>query len=101
MNKRFRISFDAITPFGDAVVLFPGGRYRPLPPPLKPREEWWHRTSRETDDAESARSQARKLLEWERSGEQPIRNVQIEFMWAEWTPADMDEFIRGFGEGRS
>ena len=74
--SRFRVTFEAITPFGAAAVLFPGGRYDPGRTPLI-EEGWWHEAQREGEE-EGIIQQAQTLLEWAKSGKQPIRNVRVE-----------------------
>jgi hypothetical protein len=56
MERRLRVTFEYVSPFTGA----------------------WVRTSREGGDDDGIIDQYNQLREWERTGEEPIRNVRLE-----------------------
>jgi hypothetical protein len=62
-NRRFRITFEVVTPFS----------------------ENWIQTQRESTNLGEVLDQYETLKEWEKAGEEQVRNITLEFADVEWT----------------
>lgn len=82
--KKWRVSFRWVSIISHPEVYL-NERAHPDHPAAGLPEEYWHATSKEHDDYESARDQVRGLHQLMAEGEY-IRNVTLEESAIEWKP---------------
>lgn len=85
MSEIYKLEFEVVSPIGKGFRFYAGEQ--PICRPEEVPDEYWTKTSRETDNPWQ---QYNQLKAWVKTGEQLIRNVNL-FKAAsqpEWTPVE-------------
>ena len=74
MDKKYKLSFEVVVPLGRGAKYYDDCQTGPICKPEQVGEEAWVKTENFTSDPWD---QYNTLKEWEKSGEQLIRNVRL------------------------